>query len=496
MSRTHGHDLSRDTIAAVATPPGVGGVGVVRLSGPSAAACALRVFQPSAAGFSGFYPRYMHHGRILAPSVDAPDARIVDEVLAVHFPAPNSFTGEDVVEIHGHGGPLVVAEVLRSVLSAGNDLDVREARPGEFSKRAFLNGKMDLVQAEAVAEAVAADSPAGLALAQTRLAGGLGHRVADLRDKLEALRIQLCIAVDFPDEDVECLPPDALTRDVCELIDSLQALAGVASRRRVWEEGGLVVLAGRVNAGKSSLLNAIAGSNRAIVTDRAGTTRDYLEERLLLDGLPVTLVDTAGLRADGELLTGELDPIEAEGVSRSRSLAARADLLVLVLDGARQEPLAEPERELLAHLDASGVLIALNKVDTWARYESTTPRSPLSRLADTLQSLGLGSLEIIPLSAAQGVGVDDLTRAIRRRLAGGDTPPRPGELAPNLRQARAMHRAAEELDGLLQDLDAGIPYDVLGVRLETASHALAEITGAIASHDVLNAIFDSFCIGK
>lgn len=488
-------NLSRETIAAVATPPGVGGVGIVRLSGPAATACALRVFQPTASGFVTFEPRYMHHGRIVSPANapgTAPDARIVDEVLAVFFPAPHSFTGEDIVEIHGHGGPLVVAEVLRTLLDAGESLGVREARCGEFSKRAFLNGKMDLVQVEAVAEAVAADSPAGLALAQTRLAGGLGHRVNDLRDRLEALRVQLCVAVDFPEEEVECLAPDDLARGVRELVAALDGLAAAASRRRVWEEGGQVVLAGRVNAGKSSLLNAVAGSNRAIVTDRAGTTRDYLEERLLLDGLPITLVDTAGLRADGELLTGEMDPVEAEGVSRSRNLATRADLLVLVLDGARPEPLGEPERELLTHLDAAKVLVVLNKADVWA----SSTANPTATVAETLQSLGLGMVDVVAVSAAAGQGIDAFTQAVRRRLAGETDAPRPGELAPNLRQARAMERAADELRELLADIEAGIPYDVLGVRLETASGTLAEITGAIASDDVLNAIFDSFCIGK
>lgn len=487
-------NLIRETIAAVATPPGAGGVGIVRLSGPAAAACALRVFHPTASGFSGFEPRYMHHGRILAPSISpagADNARMVDEVLAVFFPAPHSFTGEDVVEIHGHGGPLVVAEVLRTLLAAGKDLGVREARCGEFSKRAFLNGKMDLVQVEAVAEAVAADSPAGLALAQTRLAGGLGRRVDDLRSKLEALRTQLCVAVDFPEDEVECLAPEELARGVGELVEALDALAGAASRRRVWEEGALVVLAGRVNAGKSSLLNAVAGSERAIVTDRAGTTRDYIEERLLLDGLPVTLVDTAGLRADGELLTGEMDPVEAEGVSRSRTLATRADLLVLVLDGARPEPLGAPERELLGHVDLGKVLVVLNKADVWA-----PEISPAAAVAEALQDIGLGKVEIVSISAATGQGIEAFTQAVRRRLAGDDAAPRPGELAPNLRQARAMDRAASELRDLLADIEAGFPYDVLGVRLETASDILAEITGAIASEDVLNAIFDSFCIGK
>ncbi len=501
-----------DTIVAIATPPGHGGVAVARLSGPLAIPTLKRAFRESSGRreVEAFAPRLMRHGLI----VDGQHRR-VDEVLAVVFPGPHSFTGEDVAEVHCHGGPMVTAAVLETLLAAGKAVAatggeggvVRHARPGEFSKRAYMHGKVDLAQAEAIAEAIAADSPAGLALAQTRLSGALSRRVGDLREHLEELRRRLCVAVDFPEEEVECLPPESLAGGVRDVLALLEGLLEAASRRRVWEEGALVVLAGRVNAGKSSLLNALAGRERAIVTATPGATRDYLEERLILEGLPITLVDTAGLRDDGVVLLDDarperehpasatssvvsLDPVEVEGMRRSWELVRRADLVCLVLDAGAATPFGPAEAELFASLPPAGRVVVWNKADRRALDEAT--RAEL----ETAMGCAAATVATVVRRDGETQGVEALAAAIRTALTHADEAPGPGELAPNQRQAQAIHAAAAELAGLLDDIAAGAPYDVLGVRLELASSLLAEITGAIASQDVLNSVFDRFCIGK
>lgn len=452
-----------DTIAAIATAPGPGGVGIVRVSGPDARAVGLAVFR--AAGFSGFKPRYMHYGEVADTGGQA-----VDQVLAVFFPGPNSFTGEDVLELHGHGGSAAPAAVLQAVLAAG----ARMARPGEFSQRAFVNGKLDLTQAEAVAELVAAPDVAALRLARERLSGRLGRVVATLGEKLRELRAQLCVAVDFPEDDVECLAPGALDAGIAEVLDGITALLAAHARTRVYESGARVVLAGPVNVGKSSLLNAMLGKARALVSDAPGTTRDYIEERVSLGGLPVTLVDTAGQREAG-------CDIEAGGVELARSLVAEADLVLLVADGSR--PMGADDRAVAALLSPESALAVINKADL-------PPAKPDPD--GELVSLGFS---VFHVSAAAGQGLEDLLAAIKARLSSGSEP-QPGELAPNLRQASALQAAAEELKTLRLDISHGVPYDLLGVRLETACAHLNELTGRITPDEVLSSIFDTFCIGK
>ena len=281
-----GH-FEADTIAAVATAPGAGGVGIIRISGPKSHDILRSMFRPSSRNFRDFTPRMLHHGHMLDR-----DGREADDALVVFFPAPHSFTGEDCAEIQGHGGPAVLAALLDSVLFRG----ARMADRGEFTRRAFMNGRMDLSQAEAVAELIAAPSREGVYLASAKLDGLLGHRVEELRGRLEYLRQRICLAIDFPDEEGECLPPQEFTAITDEVADGIRTLLAGYERARCWREGALVVLAGQVNAGKSSLMNAFLGRERAIVTEKPGTTRDYLEEQTSLAGLPVRLVDTAGLR--------------------------------------------------------------------------------------------------------------------------------------------------------------------------------------------------------
>ena len=476
-----GAKLSMSTIAAIATPPGAGGIGIVRLSGPRAKALLARMFLPLSPRFENFRPWFLHRGRVLDRYGEA-----LDDVLAVFMPGPRTFTGEDMAEIHCHGGPLIVQAVLESILRLG----ARQAERGEFSRRAFVNGRMDLSQAEAVAELIAAPSREALRYSLNRLDGLLGRRVLALREELEALRVQVCLAVDFPEEEVECLAPAAFGRAVTEVACSVRRLLAGQKRARVMQQGAVVVLAGAVNAGKSSLLNALLGRNRALVTDIPGTTRDFLEEACDLDGLPVRLTDTAGLRQTEEGRHGA-DAVEALGMALSREKLGEADCILLVLDGARLgEAGAAAEscpdaaaRQVLGLAGDTPVLLVWNKSDL------CSPELFPPRWAD--------GLSCCKVSARSGDNVDALAMTLRQALLadGRDRPPSDG-LAPDARQALALEEALAELEALEADVRAGQPYDCCAVRLDTAAAHLGEVTGLSSPAEVLDRVFAQFCIGK
>ncbi len=457
-----------DTIAAIATPPGRGGVGIIRVSGPRSLAVAQALFVSDKPGFAGFKPYRLHHGRLRAPS-----GRVIDEVMAAFMPGPGSYTGEDTVEFFCHGSPAV----LRAALAAAFVGGARPAEPGEFTKRAFINGRLDLSQAEAVAELIAARSDAQADLALARLAGGMGEMVRELGEALEKLRAGVCLAVDFPEEEVECLAPETFAQGVEAAISRLDALLAANRRARPFRDGARVALFGLVNAGKSSLFNALLGRDRALVAEAPGTTRDYLEEGLDLDGVPVTLTDTAGLRETP-------DAVEQAGKERGARLAAGADLGLYVVDGSVPH-VPDPEAEaVLRALSPGRVLAVVTKAD----LPPATP-DPQAVLA------GLG-LETVRISARTGFGMDGLLAALSIRLLDAAGPPEPNVPAPSQREAASLTAARAELTSLLRDIRAGLPYDLLGVRLEAASTLLADITGETTPDDVLNAVFDKFCIGK
>lgn len=464
-----------DTIAAVATPQGVGAIGIVRLSGPQAKDVLSRIFVPLSPSFDTFRPWYLHRGRVLDRNGDP-----LDDVLAVFMPAPRTFTGEDCAEIHCHGGPVVVQAVLESTLCHG----ARQAARGEFSRRAFCNGRMDLSQAEAVADLIAAPSREALRYGLRRLDGLLGKRTRELRETLESLRMRVCAVVDFPEEETEELPREdfcAQVEDVCAAVRRL--LAG-SRRARVMQQGAQVVLAGAVNAGKSSLMNALLGRNRALVTDVPGTTRDFLEEPCDLDGVPVRLTDTAGLRSG-------VDAVERLGMERSRSKLSEADAVLLVLDGERlgtagAEADACPDAaaaEILATVGTTPVLAVWNKCDT-GMPQIFPPR-------------WLGTRPCCAVSALTGAHVDALARALRSLLLANASAAVPEDgLAPNARQSMILETALRELEALQQDVRHGQPYDCCAVRLDMAATQLGDVTGLSSPAEVLNAIFDTFCIGK
>lgn len=456
---------STETIGAIATPLGSGGVGIVRLSGPESLTVAQRLFLSARQTFETFKPYRLHHGWV----TDVHGARL-DEVLVSFMPGPGSYSGEDIVEINCHGGPAVVQAVLEAVLECG----VRLARPGEFTLRAYLNGRLDLTQAEAVAEMINAPTASSLRLAGSKLAGGLGRYIRDLRQRLESLRVQMCVAVDFPEEEIECLAPEELQAGLERVLADIEAIMANFERDRYWRDGALVVLAGRVNAGKSSLMNAILGRERAIVTPIAGTTRDYLEEQVNLSGLPVRLVDTAGLRETDDL-------VERAGLSRSRELLEQADLVCVVLDCS--QALTADDRALLQEAPNETTLVVLNKQDL--------PPHP-----ETQEAVAAQGLPTVPAVAVEADGVDALIRAVRQRLVGERQEPEQGELVPNLRQSQGLAQAREELRALYDECRNGVPYDLLSVRLETGCTILSEIIGEMTPAAVLEQVFGEFCIGK
>ena len=458
--------LAKDTIAAIATPPGDGGVGIIRISGANCRKIATKVFKPASKSFTNFEPYRLHYGHVIESS-----GNNLDDVLTAFMPGPHSFTGEDVIEINCHGGRAILSTVLEEILALG----ARLAERGEFTYRAFMNGRMDLSQAEAVAEMIHAPTKAAMQLAQVKLSGLLGEKIADLRGRLEHLRAHLVVAVDFPEDEVECLSPDELVGTSSEVRNEINTLLSAVDRTRAWREGAQVVLAGSVNAGKSSLMNGLLGRNRAIVTDQPGTTRDYLEESLNLDGLNVRLTDTAGIRKTD-------DAIEAAGLEMGRELMEQADLVLYLVDCTG--PLSEDSLVTANSLDAKNTLAVLNKVDL-PDFDAANG-APLAEL-------GFETLEI---SAKTGADIDTLCDRIRDRVLQGAGQPDPDELAPNARQAAVLAEAAAELELLEQDAMASIPYDLLSVRVDSACDILSGITGEITSNEILNSIFDSFCIGK
>lgn len=466
----HAHAMAQDTIAAIATPPGRGGVGVIRLSGPDSRPLAERLFVAAKPTFTGFKPYRLHHGHLRAPS-----GRVLDEAMAAFMPGPGSYTGEDTVEFYCHGAPVVLGAVLGALLELG----ARTAGPGEFTKRAFLNGRMDLSQAEAVAELIAARAATEADLALNRLGGAMGRQAAALGLALDKLRAGVCLAVDFPEEEVECLSPEDFAAGVLDILARIEALDAAHRRARPFREGVRAVLFGRVNAGKSSLFNALLGRDRALVADRPGTTRDFLEETIDLDGVAVTLTDTAGLRPTD-------DAVEQAGKDLGLGLARTARIGLYVVDGSVPCPAApDPEAQaVLAALPRQRVLAVVTKADL-------PPAEP-----DPEAGLRAQGLATVRICAPTGQGLATLLGAMRRRILDEAGPPDLDLPAPSEREAGDLAAAREELAALLADLRAGVPYDLLGVRLETVGALLAGLTGKTTPEDVLAAVFDRFCIGK
>lgn len=442
-----------DTIAAIASAPGAAGVGVLRVSGPQTPAIAQallgRAPQPRHAHFAAFREA---------------DGTLIDRGLLLAFPAPHSYTGEHVLELQGHGSAVLLDLLLRRVCALG----ARLARPGEFTERAFLNGKLDLAQAEAVADLIAARSEAGARAALQSLEGAFSRRVQVLRDALIGLRVHVEAAIDFPEEEIDFLADPTIARQLDDLRAQLEALLGEARCGVRLTDGLKVVIVGRPNAGKSSLLNALAQSERAIVTPIAGTTRDVLRETLNLDGHALELSDTAGLRDTA-------DAIEREGVRRARDELARADLAVLVTDAAH----AQADLGLLADVPATVARVVLiNKID----LGDTPARHALREGTHWLW-----------VSVKTGEGLDALRATLKQAAGAGSGE---GAFSARRRHVRALERVQVHLEHAACALASVRAGELAAEDLRHAQHALGEITGDYTSDDLLGAIFGSFCIGK
>ncbi|GAC1033913.1 tRNA uridine-5-carboxymethylaminomethyl(34) synthesis GTPase MnmE [Pseudomonas sp. No.21] len=451
----------RETIAAVATAQGRGGVGIVRVSGPQASHIAQAV-----AGRQ-LKPRYAHYG----PFHDASGATL-DEGLALYFPGPNSFTGEDVLELQGHGGPVVLDLLLRRCLELG----ARQARPGEFSERAFLNDKLDLAQAEAIADLIEASSAQAARNALRSLQGEFSRRVHALTEKLIQLRIYVEAAIDFPEEEIDFLADGHVLGLLDGVRENLSTVLREAGQGALLREGMTVVIAGRPNAGKSSLLNALAGREAAIVTDIAGTTRDVLREHIHIDGMPLHVVDTAGLRDTD-------DHVEKIGVERALKAIAEADRVLLVVDATSAEsadPFALWPEFLDSRPDPAKVTLIRNKAD-------------LSGDTIDLQSSADGHVTL-SLSARSGDGLELLREHLKACMGYEQTAE--SSFSARRRHLEALRQASAHLEHGRNQLTAAGAGELLAEDLRHAQQALGEITGAFSSDDLLGRIFSSFCIGK
>ena len=439
-----------DTIAALATPWGTGAVALIRISGPEAVAITDKIFRGRQT-LAGAEP-----GRVARGNIRHED-RTIDEVLVTVFRAPKSYTGEDVVEISGHGGPVVADEVLRAVFAAG----ARPAEPGEFTRRAFLNGKMDLTQAEAVMDLISARGEAAAKAAVSQLSGRLGREIEELRSSTMTALAHLEAFIDFPEEGIDPESGRALLARVEGLTASIDRLLGTADQGRMLREGVRLVIHGRPNAGKSSLLNLLLGYDRAMVSEIPGTTRDTIEENLTLRGIPFRVIDTAGLREATD------DPLEREGMRRTREHLADADIALRVIDAAEREGI--PQR-------GGNEIIVLNKIDLLAG--SYLPEGA------------------VPLCCLDARGLDKLVDALVDRTKITPCEKREEAVAINARHQDCLRRAKESLAAARASLERADAPELTAVELREALTAIGEITGGSDSDDVLGEIFRSFCIGK
>ena len=445
-----------DTIVAIATPAGRGGIGVVRVSGPGALGIAASISGRPAA----LEPRRATLSRIIA------NATAFDRAVLTFFPAPHSYTGEDVLEISAHGSPVLLHGIVQASVQAG----ARLAEPGEFTFRAYLRGRIDLVQAEAVHDLVDAVTPLQARAAFDQLEGTLTARIAAIDTALFEMSARLEASLDFADEGYHFIDPGRAAIEIDEIGRSMDALLAEAARGRLVRDGAQVVILGRPNAGKSSIFNRLAGAGRAIVTDIPGTTRDLLTEVLDLDGIAVTLVDTAGLRA------APVDAVETEGIARAHAARQVADLVIVALDGSR--PLSADDEALLSSTTVGRRVVVRNKSDLPAAWDPRALGGP-----------------VVSVSAGTGAGFDPLRAAMVMALAGGERL-RDIPAITNMRHVELLTRARAALGRASAAAAGGTPEEFVAADVSEARACLEEVTGARTPDDVLHAIFDRFCIGK
>ncbi len=453
-----------DTIAAIATPPGRGAIGVIKISGDKAYSILKKIFRP-AKNHITFESHRFYYGFIADPE----SGQKLDEVLVVYMRKPYSYTREDVVEIHAHSGYYNLRGILELVLKSG----ARPAEPGEFTLRAFLNGRIDLSQAEAIEELISAKSKEALTLAVHTLSGKLSEKVKSLKEDLLFSLAQVESAIDFPEEDIEILNPPELTQHIEKIIEKIDALIRNYQEGKIYKEGIRLVISGKPNVGKSSLLNSLLKEERAIVTPIPGTTRDFLEEEAQLGGLPVKLIDTAGLRET-------IDPIEKIGVEKAFQKLKEADLVLFLVDSSQP-----PDKETISlyeKIKPYPHLVVLNKIDLSPNY--------VDEWEKIIQE------EFIPISVKEEVNLNLLVQKIVEKII-SEKGTLTAEVVPNLRQKVALEKAKSHLLSAIEELKGKEPLpELIAVELRSALSALSEIIGEVTTEDLLSEIFSRFCIGK
>ena len=459
--------MTEDTISQIATPHGAGGIGIIRVSGGDALGIARRVFRPAAGGTLGdIAPYTARYGHIVAA-----DGTVIDECILLYMRAPHSYTGEDTAELQCHGGTIVLREVLLRTWEAG----ARPAEAGEFTKRAFLHGRLDLARAEGVMELIAAKSTRAARAARERLAGAFSHAVTDIRTQILGAVAHIEAGIDFPEDDIPAASTEHLAAEIDAASAAVRRLLAGADTGRILREGVKTVIVGRPNVGKSSLLNALLGMERAIVTDVPGTTRDIIEEEISVAGIPLRLLDTAGLRAAE-------DAVEQIGVARTEQHLTDAELILAVFDAS--EPLTAEDHALLTRLSAASadIIILCSKEDR----PSVLSAADFSAVA----------APVLRISAQEGTGLDALREEIAAHIVRREGDLSDGALPNKEREIEALRRAETHLTAAAETLAADLGTDFVSIDLRAAYDALGEILGETVDTDLIDRIFSEFCIGK
>ena len=455
-----------DTIAAIATAPGEGGIGIIRISGEKSLQVAQSIFKSKSGKMIKDY-----NARTLIYGTVVDNEKVIDEVLVAYMKGPNSYTAEDVIEINCHGGFISVKKILELILSKG----VRLAEAGEFTKRAFLNGRIDLSQAEAIIDVIKSKTDMAHEVAQSQLEGSLAKKIKDLRMNVTEVLAHLEVSIDFAEEDVEEITYQTLEEKALELRNEIKKLYDTAESGKILRDGLKTVIVGKPNVGKSSLLNSILGENRAIVTDIAGTTRDVIEEFVNIKGIPLKIVDTAGIRETE-------DVVEKIGVEKSRESFSTADLVIMVLDASRK--LSEEDMEILESLKNKKTIVLLNKMDLEHQIE-------LEKIEEFVNSE-----DIIKISALKHQGIEELQDKIEAMVYHGSVKNSSNLMITNSRHKDALFKAYESINDAISAIEQRMPYDFIEVDFKNIWDYLGYINGDTVREDLLDTIFANFCIGK
>jgi tRNA modification GTPase len=455
-----------DTIAAISTAVGEAGIGIVRLSGSNALDIGYEIFKGSKVQSKDeIKNRRLTYGHIFDGE------KVLDEVLIAFMKAPFTYTREDMVEVYCHGGIISVKNILELVLRKG----ARLAEPGEFTKRAFLNGRLDLAQAEAVIDIIRSKTNKSMEVSLNQLEGSLSNKIKEIRDILLSMIAHVEVSIDFPDEDVEVATLNELEENAMVVKEKISSLLVTADRGKILRDGLNTVILGKPNVGKSSLLNAILRENRAIVTDVPGTTRDIIEEYVNIDGIPLRIIDTAGIRDTSDI-------VEKIGVDKARQIVNDADLIIAIFDLSRE--LTDDDKEIIDLIKNKKTIILLNKSDLPKKFDE-----------DYFKNL-FRDKEIITTSIASGIGVDQLEASIRNMFYKGEVEVKSDIVVNNLRHKNQLEKAYNNIVSFINDLQASVPLDCLEVDLKNCWENLGEISGDTVSEDILDKIFSEFCIGK